>query len=302
MKRHSSTHGHSLRHGSSLRYSALGSLAVVLVCALGARTAWASGSPLSLLRSLSQDFFLHGSQGYLGVDLQNASASHSTTSKSTAANGVEIVAVDHDAPAAKAGLRVHDVIVAMNGHPVNDCDELRHMLRKQPPGRIVAFAVNRDGAGINVTVQLADRALLQQRAWSEHYSVQEPPASQQIDGAQTFVQVHSAEGSRFLGTLLPSSLYVGADVSPVRPQLAEYFGVTSGAGLLVESVDSNSPASRAGLRAGDVILKVGDRPMVSRGDWLKAIRNSRGSAVQLTIVRDKQQQTLAITAGPKKKG
>lgn len=284
------------------RPSKISSLALAVGCILGAPAALASSGPLSFLHVFSQNFFLHGSPGYLGVDLKNVDADRANALKLKDGHGVEIIAVDHDAPAAKAGLRVHDVIVEMNGREIDNCDQMRRLLRKQSPGRTVAFVVNRDGATLNVSVQLADRAVLQQEAWSQHYTVQEPSAaSAPPSGTNSFVAAPVGGGSRFLGTLIPNSLYVGAEVNPLRAQLAEYFGVTSGTGLLVESVDGQSPAARAGLRAGDVILKVNDRPMVTRNDWLKAIRNSRGRLVQVTIMRNKQQQTLTMAAGQLKK-
>jgi serine protease Do len=83
--------------------------------------------------------------------------------------------------------------------------------------------------------------------------------------------------------------------------LADYFGVKSGTGLLVESVDYQSPAARAGLKAGDVVVKVNAEQMTSRSDWLKAIRNHRGQQVQVTVMRNKQEQILTMSAGRQKK-
>jgi serine protease Do len=101
--------------------------------------------------------------------------------------------------------------------------------------------------------------------------------------------------------MIPKALFVGADVNPVRTQLADYFGVKSGTGLLVESVDDPSPASRAGLKAGDVVVKVESQQMTSKNDWLKAIRNHRGQVVQVTVMRNKQELVLAMSAGKPKK-
>ncbi len=278
----------------------LGSLTVVLGCVLAAPAAWAGGGPFEFLHSISQHFFLHSSQGYLGVDLENV-GSDADQLKLKDQHGVEVVAVDHDAPAAKAGLKIHDVILQMNGEKIGGCDQMRRMLRKQPPGRTVRFLISRDGATMVLTVQLADRVLLAQQAWSQHFSVPKPDEPEAAGGGQNFAP-GSSGGSHFLGTLIPSSLYVGADVNPVRTQLADYFGVSSGTGLLVENVDSQSPAARAGLRAGDVILKVNNASMASRGDWQKAIRSNRGRPVQVTIMRNKREQTLTMSAGQPKKG
>ena len=211
-------------------------------------------------------------------------------------HGAEVIVVDHDAPAGKAGLKVHDVILQMNGSQVGDCDQLRHMLRKQTAGRTVNLVISRDGNSMNVSVQLVDRLQLEQQAWSQHYSVEDPGAgpsaaapqapSTAFGRAQSFLASNSSAATHFLGTLIPNSLYIGADVNPVRTQLADYFGVTSGTGLLVENVDNQSPAARAGLRAGDVILKVNSVPMATRSGWFKAIRSNRGKVVQVTIMRE----------------
>jgi len=90
-------------------------------------------------------------------------------------------------------------------------------------------------------------------------------------------------------------------VNPVKPQLADYFGVRSGTGLLVESVDDQSPASRAGLKAGDVIVKLDSGPIASRSDWLKGIRSHRGQPVQVTIMRNKLEQVVTMSVGKSKK-
>ncbi len=92
------------------------------------------------------------------------------------AHGAEVVMVDHDAPAGKSGLKVHDVILQLDGQAFDNVDQLRRRLREMPSGRTVSLLVSRDGNRINVTVQLCDRAVLQQQAWSQHFSVPEPAA------------------------------------------------------------------------------------------------------------------------------
>ncbi|HEV2272694.1 MAG TPA: PDZ domain-containing protein [Acidobacteriaceae bacterium] len=297
------------------RFANAGPLITILGCALAVPGAHASGGPLEFFQIFTPHFLLHSSQGYLGVDLRDT-REDAKAAEGKHERGAEVVAVDHDAPAAKAGLKVHDVILQMNGEKVENSDQLRRMLRKESAGHTVNFVISREGYSMNLTVQLADRVLLEQQAWSRHFSVEspageteaaaQPPATQQnvprLSGGQSFLGSSSSGGSHFLGTLISGSLYVGADVNPVRTQLADYFGVTSGTGLLVENVDSQSPAARSGLRAGDVILKVNSTAMVSRDDWFKAIRNNRGKLVLVTIMRDKQQQTLTMSAGQPKKG
>jgi S1-C subfamily serine protease len=234
------------------------------------------------------EFLLHSSQGYLGVYLGEAKDPHSA----------EIVMVDHDAPASKSGLRVHDVILQLNGKPFDNVEQLRHQLLDMPAGRKISLLISRDGNRLTVTVQLCDRRALQQNAWLHHFSVP-PPASN--EAGESLLGKPPSRGAAFLDSMIPKTpLYVGADVNPVRTQLADYFGVTRGTGLLVENVDAQSPAAQAGLKAGDVVVKVESQPMTSKNDWVKAIRKHRGHLVQLTVMRNKQEQILAMSAGKPK--
>jgi serine protease Do len=273
----------------------LGSLAVALGTLLTTHACWATGEALPA--HFTQGFLLYDAQGYLGVYLRDVDSERATALRLKDAHGAEVVTVDHDAPAVKSGLKIHDVILQLDGQAVDNLDQLRRRLHEMPPGRTVTLLVSRDGNPINITVQLCDQTVLQQQAWSQHFKVPEPARP----AGESFLGPSGLAAPAFLGTMIPRALYVGADVNPVRTQLADYFGVKSGTGLLVESVDDQSPASRAGLKAGDVVVRVESVQMTSRNDWLKAIRNHRGQLVQVTVMRNKQEMTLTMSAGHQKK-
>jgi S1-C subfamily serine protease len=78
-------------------------------------------------------------------------------------------------------------------------------------------------------------------------------------------------------------------------QLSEYFGVTNGKGILIETVVENSPASRANLRAGDVIVEAEGKPVTNQIDLVKIINEKKEGEISLIIIRDKQRQTVKIT-------
>jgi serine protease Do len=247
-------------------------------------------------------YLAHNSQSYLGIDIHDIDNDRATALKLKDLHGAEIVTVDHDAPANKAGLKIHDVVLEMNGQRVEGADQLRRMLRETPPGHTVNFVVSRDGQQQNISVELADRAKVEANAWSKHFTVPDPseaPTTQDgLVGPST-----RGFGNGFFGVFTTNGLYVGADVDVISTQLASYFGVSDGTGLLVKSVDENSPAAAAGLKAGDVITKVNNGVMASRADWLKTLHNNRGKQVQLTVMRNKKEQTMSMQAGePKKKG
>jgi serine protease Do len=264
---------------------------------LTAYPGWASGSSVSFSGDLGPDFLMYSAQGYLGVNLSEVDTDRITALHLKDAHGAEVTLVDHDAPAGKSGLKVHDVILQLDGQPVENAEQLKHRLLDMPSGRTVNFLVNRDGTPITISVQLCDREELEHKAWSQHKTVPQPAPPARTGFTQTFVGAPSTAVTGILDTVMPKGLYVGAELNPVRTQLADYFGVSSGTGLLVESVDYQSPAARAGLKAGDVVVKVESQQMTSNHDWVKAIRNHRGHLVQVTVMRNKQEQVLTMSAG-----
>jgi serine protease Do len=274
----------------------LGSLTIVMSgLVVAPNAAWASGGTLNLADGANQGF-LFSAQGYLGVVIGEIDPDKISALRLKDAHGAEVVLVDHDAPAGKSGLKVHDVIVQLNGQPIESAEQFGRRLREIPSGRTITLQISRDGNPIYVTVQLCDQAVLEEEAWKKHFSVPEPPQP----ARQSFAGHSYLSTPAFLESVIPRSLYVGAEVNPVRTQLADYFGVTSGTGLLVENVDHQSPAARAGLKAGDVVVKVASQPMTSRGDWSKVLRNHRGQPVQVTIMRNRQEMVLTMSAGKPK--
>ena len=96
-------------------------------------------------------------QGYLGIEMRDLSEDQLGVLKVKDARGAEIVNLDHDGPACKAGMRMHDVILQVNGQVVENEDQVRRMLRDMPVGRSVSFLISRDGQTQTMTLQLADR-------------------------------------------------------------------------------------------------------------------------------------------------
>jgi len=96
-----------------------------------------------------------------------------------------------------------------------------------------------------------------------------------------------------------STLNVGAMVEPLTSQMAEYLGVPNG--LMIKQVAHKSEAATAGFKAFDVILKVGSDAVTTLSDWDRALRANQGKPVQVTILRDKKQQTLTLQVDSKRK-
>jgi serine protease Do len=245
-------------------------------------------------------------QGYLGVDVRDVASDQINGLRLKDARGAEIVLVDHDAPAGKADLRVHDVVLQMNGQAIDGQDQLRRMLHDSPPGKTVQFLISRDGVQMTVTTQMANREEVERQAWEQHLTVPDPQTAPTESAASGYsVGSNSsgvpARGNSFLGNLLMNPSYTGAMLEKMSNQLADYFGVSSGAGLLVRSVVPNSPAANAGMRAGDVVVRANARSVRTTNDWAKSIKNSHGQPLTVVVLRDKKEQTLTLTPDGKKR-
>jgi serine protease Do len=245
----------------------------------------------------------HSAQGYLGVDVRDVSGDQMAALKLKEPHGAEIIVVDHDAPAGKAGLHEHDVVLQMNGQAIEGEDQIRRMLHECSPGKTVVLVISRDGQQMTITTQMGNREEVERKAWEQHITVHEP-ASQADNGfaAGTSSQgtpVHG--GSSFIGTILMIPSYTGATLEPINGQLAQYFGAATGKGLLVRSVAANSPAALAGMQTGDVVVRADTKPVTSPSDWSKAIKNCKGHSMTVIVLREKKEQTLTLTPDAKKR-
>src|ERR1700680_1219380 len=98
-----------------------------------------------------------GTSSYLGVDIVDITSDRLGALKLKEEQGVEVTMVDQDAPAGKAGIKEHDVILTMNGAAVESKSQLRRMIHETPAGRVVSLGLSRDGQPMTIKVQLADR-------------------------------------------------------------------------------------------------------------------------------------------------
>jgi S1-C subfamily serine protease len=254
---------------------------------------------------------VRGAQGYLGVDVRDVSGDQLAALKLKEARGAEIVLVDHDAPAGKAGLREHDVVLQLNGQAVDGEEQIRRMLRESPPGRTIVLVISRSGQQMSVTVQMANREEVERKAWEQHITVPEPqdPPMPVVESDRSGYAVAQASssgpavhgGNSFIGTILMAPSYTGVTLEPLNNQLAQFFGAATGKGLLVRNVVANSPAAQAGMQVGDVVVRADAKPVASSGDWSKAIKNSHGRSLDVVVVRDKKEQTLTLTPDGKKR-
>ena len=227
---------------------------------------------------------------YMGVDIADVTSDRLGDLKLKEEHGAEITMVDQDAPAGKAGLHEHDVILTLNGAAVESAAQLRRMIRETPPGRVITLGLSRDGQPLTIKLQLADRrksmAYLPKPP-AINFKMPELPVIPDFEGPISVVVSHASVRS-------------GLMIENITPQLGEFFGVKSGKGVLVRSVEKGSKAEKAGFRAGDVVVKVNDQAVRDTSDFTHALRSSSGSSAAVTVVREKKEQNLNLALPEKK--
>jgi serine protease Do len=245
----------------------------------------------------SEDF---GGGSYLGVDTRDVTSDRLADLKLKEEHGVEVTLVDQDAPAGKAGVKEHDVILSLNGNQVESVEQLRRMIHEIPPGRLVTLGISRGGQPVTLKTQLADRkkafamgglgksfnftmpAIPAIPAMPAMPSVNATPFVPEMDMPVSIVVVHSSARS-------------GLMVENLTPQLGDFFGAKNGKGVLVRSVEKGSRAEQAGFRAGDVIVKVNGESISDSGDFTHAMHGRKSSTVTVSIIREKKEQNITLT-------
>jgi serine protease Do len=238
-----------------------------------------------------------GASSYLGVDIADITSDRLGALKLKEEKGVEVTMVDQDAPAGKAGIKEHDVILTMNGTAIESKTQLQRMIHETPAGRLVMLGLSRDGQPMTIKVQLADRrnefvrlSRDRDREEDKEFHVEIPPIPNMPDFEVPNIGV----------VYVHSSVRSGLMVENLTPQLGEFFGAKNGSGVLVRSVEKGSRADRAGLRAGDIITRVGEQAVHDTSDFTHALHARSGGSVTVAVIRDKKEQILTITLPERK--
>ena len=229
---------------------------------------------------------------YLGIDSRDVTSDRLSALKLKEERGVEVTMVDGDAPACKAGLKEHDVILTFNGNNVQSVEQLRRLIRETPPGRTVSLGISRDGQPMALTATLGDR----RKMYSQSVHVVVPKVEiPRIEIPR--IEIPSMDfGDMDMPamTVVTTSRRNGLSIENLTPQLGDFFGVRNGEGVLVRSVEKGSKGEAAGFRAGDVIVKVAGEHVSNMSDWSRQLRQHRGSTISIGIVRDKKEQAISL--------
>ena len=226
---------------------------------------------------------------YLGIGVQDVDAGRLRELKLKEERGVEVTAVEEDSPAGRAGLRKGDVVLEMNGQRVEGVEQFVRMVREMPVGREAKLQVSRSGE-----VQFLTAKVAQRKSWT--FPGDRTMVIPAIPGMSGMNGAPRATMPDMRATMSWRNGSLGVEAEALKGALAEYFGVKQG--VLIRSVSKASPAEKAGLKAGDVIVRVNDKGVDSPAS-VAAIIRERGDrrTINVVIMREKREMPITVTLG-----
>jgi len=227
------------------------------------------------------------SNAWLGVHTQSVDRDISDAFELDIDYGAIVNEVLGDSPADEAGIKDGDVIISFDGQKVWDQDDLLDFIENKKAGESVAIELIRDGKSVTVNVELGKRPrsrgfFSSDRRHKKRGNFQFAPRSHN--------KVHRFGFNR--------GGYVGVSLTTLTEQLADYFGVKGNEGVLITEVTEDSPAQKAGLKAGDVIVAIEDKEIADYSDVKDIVRDSdKGDKLTFTILRNKRKQKIEVEVG-----
>ncbi|NIP41875.1 MAG: PDZ domain-containing protein [candidate division Zixibacteria bacterium] len=235
-------------------------LTVGLVLALGLFL----GSNMLFAESAKDEQAETYQKAWLGVYMQDLTEDIAEALGIEVEEGVLINDVIEDSPADKAGLEDGDVIVRLGSDVVDDAGDLSKAIKSRKPGEKVDLVIYRDGEKKDFSVVLGES----QERKDRRFSLEAPKAKQY---RQFFKEMTSGG-------------YLGVVLQSLSDQLADYFEVDDG--VLITEVEKDSPADKAGLKAGDVIVALNGKEVSTPSGVSSMIRKyEEGEKVDIEVVR-----------------
>ncbi len=235
--------------------------------------------PAGLVKKIASEIKEKGraERGWLGVSLEEEEGR------------LRISDVVDKSPAAEAGLKEGDLILSLNGQEVQNAEYFSRQIRSRRPGEEVSLKIERRGKTQEVKVKLGA------------YPEEEARRELEIRLPEFFRGFAPLPGERM--RTWERRRFIGVYPEEMSPELANYFGLKEGRGLLVTRVEADSPAERAGVKVGDVIVKA-DGERVETVDRLSSIiqRKRKGDKVDLEIIRDRKPLSLQVEIDEEERG
>ena len=226
--------------------------------------------------------------GWLGVEIGEVSAEKAKNLRLSSVRGVIVDDVEPDSPAAKAGVKENDVITQYDGQPVEGTVQFRRLVRETPPGRTITLSISRGGSTQNISVELGDR--------SAYFEKKMKGKMRDFGQAYSFsLPNFNVELPEMPETIDARTPILGINAEDLTGQLGSYFGAPDNAGILVREVRTGTPAEKAGLKAGDVIVKLEGKQVRTLAELRAQLRDkSDQPSVTMSVLRKGSEVSVTV--------
>jgi serine protease Do len=235
--------------------------------------------------------FLGSDGSWLGVQTSEVTQQKAKDLKLPAERGAIVGKVLPESPAAKAGLKQNDVITEINGQRIEGTAQFRRMIHEIPAGRAVQLTVWRDGRSQTISATLGKSEGRRETGM--------------INGPDTFAfhmpnipampEVAGLGDLNNFALMVPGHTRLGVNAEDLQGDFGSYFGAPDGEGVLVREVFPDSPAAKAGLKAGDVITSVGGERVRTTSELRDKLRAGKDAkSFSLGVLRNKSSLTLSV--------
>jgi membrane-associated protease RseP (regulator of RpoE activity) len=240
-----------------------------------------------------------GQGSYLGVFIADVTSEDVERLDLREERGVRITGVADEGPARDAGLQEDDVIVSWNGDRVESEAQLRRILGETPAGRSASVGVVRGGSETSIAVELGHRGdpggvFTLRPGWDGEGAAHLREQLEKTREHLGDLNVRIREMPHVMTFMSMRGGRLGVGIQSLEPQLAEYFGLGERSGVLITTVKEDSPAARAGLSAGDVIVAVDGEDVDGTGDVSRRVWDAEAGPIDIRIVRDRNERTVTV--------
>jgi C-terminal processing protease CtpA/Prc len=235
--------------------------------------------------------FLDSDGSWLGVETSEATQQKAKDLKLPAERGAVVGKVLPDSPAAAAGLKQNDVITEINGQRVEGTAQFRRMIHEIPAGRAVQLTIWRDSRSQTISATLGKsegRRGSGMMNGQDRFSFRMPniPEMPEVAGL--------GDLSNFV-FMAPGQTRLGINAEDLQGDFGNYFGAPDGEGVLVREVFPDSPAAKAGLKAGDAITSVGGERVRTTSELRDKLRGGKDAkSLSLGVLRNKSSLNLSV--------
>lgn len=231
--------------------------------------------PIDIVKSITNEIKEKGrvQRGWLGIRFDKVT--------------FEIVEVEEESPAELAKLELGDIILQIQGKDVTSGEMIVHEIRSRKPGQTITLKIERDGKEQDIQIRLGEYT--EEDVWRE---MEQRFPRLFVPESRKMIEVEPRQKLR-LG--FETRKYIGVNLRPLNTELAEYFGVKEGKGLLVGGVGEDTPAAKAGLKVGDILVKADGKELAVNSDLTRILQEKeKGDKIKLEFYRDKKKRSVEV--------